>query len=166
MEPIRYKPGEAIRWIQTGAENIRKNAKTKGRNIMAPEEDAPPGHNFQRGLKNAAGAVVDIGKSAWADLLHQQASESEYVFQESHFDIVRAGSIKTIDYSRVKRITSKGDRINLILDRGSLTIRPYAYVVAGKLKVPIGWSRNGLEVPYELMIEELAARCGLVVEPE
>ena len=47
--------------------------------------------------------------------------------------------------------------MDLVLDRGTLQIKPYAYVVAGKLKVPIGWARNGIEVPYELLIEELSS---------
>jgi hypothetical protein len=36
--------------------------------------------------------------------------------------------------------------------------------VAGPLKVPIGWERNGLEAPYLLIVEEIAARAGVEVE--
>jgi len=39
-------------------------------------------------------------------------------------------------------------------------------VVAGRTKVPVGWRRNGLEVPYELLIDELAARSGRSIEYE
>jgi hypothetical protein len=30
--------------------------------------------------------------------------------------------------------------------------------------VPIGWDRNGMEVPYELLVEELAARSRVEVD--
>jgi hypothetical protein len=59
-----------------------------------------------------------------------------------------------------------GDKLVLVLDKGSVLVKPFAYIVAGKIKVPIGWSRNGVEVPYELIIEELSARCDLQVITE
>ena len=161
MEVVRYRPGEAIRWLQTGAENIWRGAKAKGKSAIEPHSGT-----FGQNLKNAAGAIFDYGKGAYADMLHRQADASEYVLLETHFDVVRGSAIKTVDYSRVKKIELKGDRATLTLDAGNLSIKPFAHIVSGRAKVPVGWTRNGMEVPYELLIEELAARCGVDVVGE
>lgn len=156
MELIRYRPGEAIRWLQTGAENNRKTASAKGKAVVRPPEEE---HKFQQTVKAAAGAVIDFGKGAYTDLLHRQAEASEYILQEKHFDVVHGSTIKSIAYDRVKGISLLGEKATVTLDKGSLTIKPFAHIVAGRIKVPVGWSRNGMEVPYEVLLEELAARC-------
>ncbi len=161
MEPIRYKPGEAIRWLETGADSFKKSAKSKGKDAVDPKRDRSGFKKVGENVADAAGAIYDLGKSAWADLLHRQAMASEYVLQAKHLDVVSGSSIKMVEYERVKEIVAKGEVFVLKLDKGSLTIKPYAYIVSGRVKVPVGWSRNGMEVPYELLIEELAARCGV-----
>lgn len=115
-------------------------------------------------VKNAASAVFNLGRSAYAEMAHLRANASEFVLLEDRMDIVAGTSIKAIPYTSVKKITLKGDKASLILDKGTFVIKPFAYVVAGPLKVPIGWERNGLETPYLLIIEELAARCNKEVE--
>ena len=159
MEPIRYKPGEAIRWLETGAEANRKSAKQKGKEVFTP--GSPAGAKLNQGF----GALIDLGKGAWADILHKQAEASEYVLQDDRFDVVSGNSIKTVPYSEVKKIVVKGEKATITLQRGSvLQIKPYAHITAGRLRVPVGWMRNGMEVPYDLLLEELSARCGLEVE--
>ncbi len=158
---MRYKAGEAIRWLQTGADNIRRGARAKGKSVIDPS-----GGTFGQNLKTAAGAIVDYGKGTYADMMHKQAEANEYVLLDHHFDVVRGSAIKTVEYERVKKITVKGDRASITLDKGNLTIKPFAHVVAGRAKVPVGWSRNGIEVPFELLIEELSARCGMDVDDE
>jgi hypothetical protein len=122
--------------------------------------------SFGENVKTAAGAVYDFGKSAYAEAVRKHAETSEFVLQEEHFDVVHNGSIKTIPYSRVKQVKLAKDRARLMLDKGSISIKPVAFLVAGHLKVPVGWVRNGIEVPFDLLIEELAARCGLEVDPD
>ena len=159
MEPIRYKPGEAIRWLETGAEANRKSAKQKSRDVF--QSGAPAGTKIGQGF----GAIVDFSKGAWADILHSQAEASEYVLQDDRFDVVAGNSIKTVPYAEVKKIVLKNEKATITLKRGStLAIKPYAYITAGRIKVPVGWMRNGMEVPYELLLDELSARCGLEVE--
>ena len=158
MELVRYRPGEAIRWLQTGAEHIRREARTKGKAVV------DDGKSFGENLKTAASAVFEFGKGAYAELMHSQAEANEYVLHDAHVDIVRNGSIKRIDYAAVKAMEVHGEKTHLILEKSKVSIRPFAYVVAGKAKVPVGWSRNGIEVPYELLLEELAARCGVDID--
>jgi hypothetical protein len=160
MEVVRYRPGEAIRWLQTGAEGQRRSAQSKGRSVVRGNDTKP----FAQNLKTAASALVDFGRGAYTELMHHQAAASEYVLQDEHLDIVSGTSIKTVPYERIRAITMKGDRAVLALDKGSVSIKPFAYVVAGRTRVPVGWVRNGTEVPYELLLEELAARCRIEIE--
>jgi len=163
MEPIRYKTGEAIRWLKTGAEAIRKDAKEKGRQVVQPGTPKDFRDASAR-VASAAGAVIDFSKSAWADLKASELENTEYVLTDDGFDIVKGSSIKSIPYNRVEKIQRRADRSTITLDRGSVVIKPHAYIVAGGLKVPVGWTRNGMEVPFELLLDELSARCGVNIE--
>ena len=164
MELVRYRPGEAIRCLETGAENIRKGAQNKGMNLI--KQAGTDSKTFSENLKTAAGAIFDFGKGTYADMVHKQAEDSEFVLQEKQFDIVNGGNLKTIPYDRVIAIHQRGDRTVFTLDKGTVTIKPFAYIVSGRIKVPVGWVRNGIEVPYELITLELAARCGVEVQEE
>jgi hypothetical protein len=163
MEPIRYRTGEAIRWLKTGAQSIRKDASHRSKQVIqggAPKDVRDMGGR----VAAAAEAMMDFGKSAWADFKHSELEHSEFVLTDNGFDIVKGASIKSIPYVRVEKIQRKGERVTVSLDKGSLVIKPHAHIVAGGLKVPVGWSRNGMEVPYELLAEELSARCGVNIE--
>jgi hypothetical protein len=162
VEIVRYKPGEAIRWLQTEADRLRSDAKANGK--AATEPNTIDFAGFAELIKNAAGAVLNLGKSAYADLAHLKANATEYVFLDDRMDVVSGPNIKAIYYTSVKQITMRGDKAILSLEKGNLTIKPFAHIVAGPVKVPIGWERNGLEAPYHLIIEELAARCKLEVQ--
>ncbi len=158
---MRYKPGEAIRWLQTEAGRLKSEAKASGK---AATENSVDMHGITETVKNAASAVFNLGRSAYAEMAHLRANASEFVLLDDRMDIVSGTSIKAIPYSSVKKITLKADKASLVLEKGTFVIKPFAYVVAGPLKVPIGWERNGLETPYLLIIEELAARCNKEVE--
>ena len=162
MELIRYRPDPAIRWLQVNAVQIKKAASKKGKSVanQSGTDQRPFGEN----LKTAAGALVDYGKGAYAELKHKQANASEYVLQTDRLDIVSGGSIKTIPFAEIKAVQLDKDRATLILDKGSVAIRPFAHIASGKARVPIGWLRNGIDVPYELLIEEIAARAGVAVQ--
>lgn len=121
---------------------------------------------FGANLKTAAGAIFDFGKGTYADMIHKQAFDSEFVLQDKQFDVVTGGNLKTIQYDRVLSIQLRGDRTTFTLDKGVVTIKPFAYILSGRIKVPVGWIRNGIEVPYELLTLELAARCGVEVQEE
>lgn len=157
---IRYRPGEAIRWLETGAEDIRRGAQRKGKSLVRREGERTIGKD----LKDAAGVLVDYGKSALTDLMHRQAGATEFALHDERFEVISPGRIRSIKYHDVKAIKQRGDRVTVVLDQGSVTVKPHAYIVSGRIKVPIGWSRGGLEVPYEVFIDELAARCQVEVE--
>jgi hypothetical protein len=160
MNPIRYRPPDALRWLEIGAGDVRRNAQRQGASIVRREGQRTIGKD----LRQAAGAIVDIGRSALAELAGSQALATEYVLYDDRFEVVRAGNVRAVPYERVRDIRQNNDRATFILEQGSVTIRPAAYLVAGRVRVPLGWMRNGMEVPYDLLLDELAARCGIEIE--
>ena len=160
MEPIRYRPGEAIRWLEIGAEDIRKSAKRQSKSLVRREGERTIGKD----IREAAGAIFDFGKSALAEVIHRQAEASEVVLMGDSFSVGNAASNKTVRYADVRGMRRNGDKVTVILERGSVTLKPYAYIVSGRIRVPVGWSRNGMEVPYDVLVDELSARCQVTVE--
>jgi hypothetical protein len=159
MEPVRYRPGEAIRWLEMGAGSSRKSAQNKGKDLVQRRGGKP----LMENVATAAGALFDMGKSAYADVLHNAAREAEIVLFDDHFEAGK-GVRKPYRYADVRRIEIEGDQYTIVLQNDRVTIKPYAHLVSGRVRVPIGWSRNGIEVPYELVIEEIAARAGIEAE--
>jgi len=162
MDDVRYQPGEAVRWLQVGAEDRRRQAQRQGGSVWRREGERSIGKD----IKQIAGALTELGRSALAEVAHRQATAAEYVLHDKEFESVEGGKVRTVRYDAILGIRVKGDKTSLIFEQGSMVIRPHAYVVAGRTKVPVGWRRNGLEVPYELLIDELAARSGRSIEYE
>jgi len=161
-EVVRYKPGEAIRWLVTGSDEIRRSALQKAQSFWKREG----ARSIKKDVRDVAGAIFGAGTAAVADLAHKQAMASQYALEDTGFEIIKPTGSKRIAYGEVKMIRMDGDRVLVELERGSVVIKPFAHLVAGRVKVPVGWTRNGVEVPYELLIEELAARCDVEVEFE
>ncbi len=159
-EVVRYKPGEAIRWLETGSEKIKKSAMQKAQSVIRREG----ARSIGRDVREVAGALFGAGSAAMADLAHRQATASQYVLDERSFDVVKPTGTKRVSYDEVKSIRMTGERAIVELRQGAVTIKPFAYLVSGRVRVPVGWTRNNIEVGYELLIEELAARCDLEVE--
>jgi hypothetical protein len=159
MELIRYRPGEAIRWLKVGAESARQAAGQSSKEAIHADT-----YDFRNQVKGIANAAVSYGKGAYNDLLHKQASANEYVLQDEKFDVVRGNKLESVEYRRVKAVQFRQDRAMIVLDKGQLIIKPFAYIQAGRARVPVGWARNGIEVPFELLIEEIAARCNVAFE--
>lgn len=160
MDVVRYRPDEAVRWLQMGAANMRLEARRQTSGIILREGE----RTIARDLKDAAGAIFGMGKSAWAELVHDDATATQYVLRKDRLEIVRSGGTKTVRYKDVVSMRQRGDRLTLVLKSGSAAIKPHAHVVSGRVKVPIGWSRDGLQVPYETLLDELSARCGIEIE--
>lgn len=139
---------------------MRKNAKRQGSAVLA----RAGARNMGTDIKEAAGAIFDFGKSALAEIMHRQAQASEYLLFEDRFEVVSSTGIRVVPYTEVADMKQKGERLSIILRRGSVSIKPYAHILSGRLRVPVGWSRNGLEVPYELLLDELSARAGVNIE--
>lgn len=160
MALVRYKPGEAIRWLETHAEQTLKDAKAQGAKALQPNRERDVPHD----LKEMAGALFGFGKGALAELVHRQLEATEYVLYDDQFEAISATGSRTALYKDVIGMKVKGDRCSVMLDRGKITIKPHAYIVSGSIKAPVGWSRNGMEVAYDTLLDELSARAGVNLE--
>jgi hypothetical protein len=141
----------------------RKSARDKGRSVLNLATDRS-GRGIKENLTTAATALYDLGKGAYADLVKRQADAYEIILSDEEFSVSRPTGPRIYRYSDVNKIAQEKDRITVTVGQTNLTIRPYAYITAGRVKVPIGWDRNGMEVPFELLVEELAARCRVEID--
>lgn len=157
---VVYQAPEIIQWLELEAKRASTSGKEKS--IAASSKD-----DLVETVKQYASAALSYGKGAVAGLVQKQAEEVRYELFETGFEFIDIARRIKIDYSEVRKITSKSnDRVQVLYSGGSITIKPVAHLVSGKYKVPIGWKRNNVEVPYVMLVEELAARCGLEIEAE
>ncbi len=147
-DPIVYKPADILRWLKLGTETLRSG--------MEPKVSDAPG--FKKAVVEALGRALDYGKGAVADITSRGIEKLEYRLYDDRFEFYSPGSTKSVYYKDVKRIETSNRGFKLATSNGSVSIRPYAWLTVSGVKVPIGWERNGMEVPFELLVEELAAR--------
>ena len=83
MESSRYRPAEAMRWLEIGAQDVRQDARRQSTSVVRREGQRSIGKD----LRDAAGAIVGLGKSALADLAHVQAAATEYALYEDRFEV-------------------------------------------------------------------------------
>lgn len=161
MSMTVYTPAEVLHWLDMHA------ASTPPPSPTPKVKDGVRTDDLVGSLKNIAGKAVDIGRGAMTGLVQKQASGTKYELHEKGFEATTLAMIQQVDYSEVRKITRRpGDKYQLLFNGGSLTIKPVAHLVAGRIKAPVGWMRNGVEVPYVMLIEELSARCGIDIESE
>jgi hypothetical protein len=159
---VRYRPGEALHWLRFGTEEQRKTAQQKATGVFKRSGE----RSFKKDIGDVAGAVWGAGHAAMTELAHRQATSTQYLLDETGFDLIQPNRSRRVEYAQVKSIRIDGDKATLELEKGSITIKPFAHLVAGRVRVPVGWNRNGIEVPYDMLLEELSARCGIGVESE
>jgi hypothetical protein len=157
MSVVRYKPAEVLHWFDLGSREAMARAKRRGKGALRECD-------LGKGLKEAAGAAFEFGKGALTDAVHRSVEMTEYILADDGFEVVGLGGRRRIPYSDVRDVRLLGtERAEIVHTGGSFVIKPVAHLVAGRLKVPVGWLRNGMEVPYAMLIEELAARSGVDV---
>ncbi|MBS1706432.1 MAG: hypothetical protein JST40_11185 [Armatimonadetes bacterium] len=161
-EVVRYRPDRAVQWLQLGAKGMRDKAARAGSSIIRREGS----RSIARDLSQTAGALFDMGKSAVADVAHLAANATEYSLHDDHFEVVKPTGVRTISYAEITTITWHKSDAHFDMERGGLKIGPPAFIVSGTIRAPIGWLRNGVEVPFELLITEIAARAGLEISED
>lgn len=147
-----------------GLESRRRGQRARGSEFDAAVRAASQ-QGIAEGLKSAAGAFWEMGKGALGDIFMKQVESLSYQLSDDSFEVTGLTARKRIEYASVSAIRSRGnDRFDLEHETGVLVIKPVAHLVAGRLKVPVGWARGGMEVPYMTLVEELAGRCGVDIE--
>lgn len=159
METVRYKAPEITLWLQVASRGARKAKITsKESTVSGPDE-------ISATLRRAAGAIVGFGRERLSELKQKQTEATEYTLEQDRLEARTLGRAKSLTYKDVVQIERKGgDRVVFRTADSSLTIAPVAHLVVGRVKAPIGWLRNGIEVPFETLIEEIAARSGKQIE--
>ncbi len=162
MSVVYYRPPEVMHWFESSAQafELKKKAKQRAKTRQVDEEASIAGS-----LKAAASAAIDFGRSTLGDITYRKSEEISYVLHEDAFETVTITGSKKIPYSSIQSLTAeKGDKLRVQHEKGVTMIRPLAYLVSGALRAPIGWMRNGVEVPYAMLAQELSARCGQEIE--
>ncbi|MBI5708166.1 MAG: hypothetical protein HZC36_14385 [Armatimonadetes bacterium] len=160
MDVIRYRPAEAVKWLSHGAGHLRKEAARQSGSILRREGT----RTIQKDLMDAAEVLLGVGKSAIAEIMHVGAAGVEYILHKDRFEVHKGNSMKVYRYKDVMAMKMRGDRLSVQMKAATATIAPPAHIVSARVRVPIGWSRNGIEVPYEMLLDELSARCGIEIE--
>ncbi|MCH8274301.1 MAG: hypothetical protein IH851_05885 [Armatimonadetes bacterium] len=153
--PIRYRPADVARWLEIGAGSMRRtNAPTR-----------VPGGEIGRVILETVGKVVGQGKGALVQVAVRRLGHLEYRLYDDRIEVTTASSERCVSYDRISAIeTMRPGEYRVVTRDGALRIKPYAWLNVTGLRVPFGWLRDGMEVPFELLIEELAGRAKIVVE--
>jgi hypothetical protein len=146
--PIHYAPPDLVQWLSPDLQSEQK-ARAK-----------PGDGRLRDSLRQAATAAAGFGRTAMGEL--------EYLLDEEGFSIPGLTQSRRIEYRDIREIRrEKKDRFRLITRSGDLAIDPVAHLVAGPVKAPVGWLRNGVEVAYFTLIQEISARARLdIIEAE
>ena len=159
MPTVTYRPPDVLHWFGAGSQEAMKSAKRKGKRLGG--EGSVKDKFFQ-----AASAAADIGRGAAAGLVQNQAAETVYKLFDDRLEVRTPLSRQVVQYAAVSSIQAHNkDRFTLEHEGGTLTIRPIAHLASGRIRVPVGWVRNEIEVPFTMLLEELSARCGLEIAP-
>ena len=162
MDSVTYRSPDLLHWFGAGSDAAVESAK---RRTKAAAEGASKS-DIKKSLVNVAGAALDIGRMAAVDIVKRQIEDTVYRFDDDVFEVQLAIGTKRIRYEDVASIVAKtNDRYVVTYAGGSITVKPVAHLVSGRVRVPIGWIRNGLDVSYATLAVELAARCDLDIEP-
>ncbi|MCH8977792.1 MAG: hypothetical protein IH945_00925 [Armatimonadetes bacterium] len=162
MPTVTYRPPDILHWFSTGSQEAIDSALRKGRALTKSAAESSVKQNIIR----AAGVAADIGRGAAAEVLHRQAVDTVYKLHDEQMDVRGATGTRTIAYESITAILlHPKDRFTVEYGEGTLTVRPIAHLSAGKVRVPVGWVRNEIEVPFSTLLDELSARSDVEIEP-
>ncbi|HXH60601.1 MAG TPA: hypothetical protein VNI20_04520 [Fimbriimonadaceae bacterium] len=161
MATAIYRPPDLLHWFSSGSQEAIESAKRKGRALTKEAGESSIRQNIMR----AASVAAEFGRGAAADMVHKHSAESVYRLLEDRLVVQNPISQDSILYSEIESIEAAGkDKFKVGHSGGTLTIRPLAHLVSGRIRVPVGWLRNEIEVPYTMLIEEISARSGVEID--
>lgn len=152
MHVVRYRPADAIRWIEIGARRISK----PGDLPYDPPSD-PKG-----AILHAFTKALDLGRTKWAEIQGKALRAKEYLLYEDRFEIVSPSRTRVALYADIESLEVKrGDVFLFHLKQRRVAIRPYAWLLTMGVRIPLGWERNRVDVPFETLPEEIALRANV-----
>lgn len=163
MSAVYYKPPEISHWLEEGSKTARDAGKEKTKELAK----ATSHFDIAQSIKAAASAAKGFGKSAMAELAQRKIDEVSYTLYDDAVEYESLTGRKRIAFNEITTIMKqKNDRFTIASESAEIHIKPIAHLVTSRVKVPIGWNRSGMEVPYGLLIEEISARCGVDITVE
>jgi hypothetical protein len=149
MSAVTYQPPDILHWFDTGsAEAIETSKKIR------PDLNLGSGKAIKETMMQAAAAAAEFGRGAMADLAWRRLDEVSYTLDDDSFEAITLTTHRNIPYETVVEIIAeKHDKFLVRHEEGTLTIRPIAHLASSGIRVPIGWKRAGIEVPYLMLIE-------------
>jgi hypothetical protein len=152
---VQYRAPDAIRWFSTPGV-----AEPGERKATRPDD-------WQNRLRGYLDSAMQTGKGAMDSVAKKKVEATAYFLTDTQIEIVGITTRKTVPFAKISRIVMRDDnKFTVEYEGGSFSIKPVAHMIAGTLKVALGWNRNGAEVPYRLLLEELAARSQVEIVPE
>lgn len=119
------------------------------------------GPQVTKGIFEVVSKVVREGKGAIAGIASKQLEGLEYVLTDALLYI----GTKEIPFAAIREIEIvKGSEFIVRAGSRTISIKPYAWLEVARHRVPLGWLRDGMEVPFELLAEEIAARAGVEIK--
>jgi hypothetical protein len=144
-QPVKYKPVDIIRWIDFTTESHNKT-HTK---------ESP----FPKTIKQALQKMVNLSKTTTAQVARNAIEQLEYRLYHDSLEMHSQTGFRSILYSQVTHIEIlKREAFRIRTEKETVRIKPYAWMIVANLKIPLGWRREDMEVPYHLLLEEIAAR--------
>lgn len=162
MQTVTYRPPDILHWFSTGSQEALESAMRRSKDLTKKAGESTVKENILK----AASVASELGRGAAADIVHRQAAETVYKLYDDEIEVRGPVSSYTVKYDAIYeiRLHSK-DKFKVEHDAGTLVIRPVAHLSSGKVRVPLGWLRNSIEVPYTMLLDELSARCDVEIEP-
>lgn len=158
MSTVHYTAPDILHWLGTPAD--RPKAKSR----QTPEPKSSASSEIAANIKAVASAATSFGKEAIADIVRAKVSVYKVSLYEKGMEIYSLTATRKIDYENVKSIKElTNDRFEIVHENGKAIIKPCGHIVVERLKLPIGWIRNGLEVSYHTLIQEIAARSSIEI---
>ncbi|MCW5936259.1 MAG: hypothetical protein KIT11_03005 [Fimbriimonadaceae bacterium] len=151
---VTYRPASALKWAELDKISWKETLqKSRGVSLNSSEVIGA--------IKEAAGRATAFGKSAVRDYTTRQAVQVSYHLLDTSFLVVSSGAQRAVDYTEIRAIRERPENsFELVTASEPVVIKPPALLCVGKQKVPVGWERNGIEVPYLFLVEELVSRTG------
>lgn len=150
-DTVVYRPVDIQGWLKLGSESLKK---------------APfiPSGDLRKTVAGAVGKAFDFGKGALADVGGLAIDRLEYRLHDDRVEIVGVGPTKSVPYSTIRRVEVQGRGFRVDAGSHSFSVKPYAHLLVSSVKVPLGWKRNRMDVPFNLLAEEIAARAKVRLE--
>jgi hypothetical protein len=150
-ETVVYRPLDIQAWLKLGSQSLKQAP-------LQAEGD------LRKAVTGVVGKAFDIGKSALAGVGGLAIDRIEYRLFEDRVEVVGIGPTKSVPYAQIRRVEGHGRGYRVDAGSLSFSIMPYAYLLVSNVKVPLGWRRNRMEVAFNLLADEIAARAKAPLE--